>query len=167
MISIHVEGKNMQEIREHLAGLLGADGITVSAAVVSQYPPQEAADKPKRTAKAAEPAPVVQQTAPQPIAPAPAQAAPPAAAIAAAQAPAPTLEAVKAAIAAAQAPAPTLEAVKAAIQKVLAQRPNEPTAVEGMARARAIVKQIAGVERVKEIPVDKYAAVIAACEASK
>ena len=150
MISIHVEGKNMQEIREHLAGLLGADGITVSAAVVSQYPPQEAADKPKRTAKAAEPAPVVQQTAPQPIAPAPAQAAPPAAAIAAAQA-----------------PAPTLEAVKAAIQKVLAQRPNEPTAVEGMARARAIVKQIAGVERVKEIPVDKYAAVIAACEASK
>ena len=150
MISIHVEGKNMQEIREHLAGLLGADGITVSAAVVSQYPPQEAADKPKRTAKAAEPAPVVQQTAPQPIAPAPAQAAPPAAAIAAAQA-----------------PAPTLEVVKAAIQKVLAQRPNEPTAVEGMARARAIVKEIAGVERVKEIPVDKYAAVIAACEASK
>ena len=145
MISIHVEGKNMQEIREHLAGLLGADGITVSAAVVSQYPPQEAA-KPKRTAKEAEPVPT---PAPSPT-PALAQAAPPVSAIAAAQA-----------------PTPTLDAVKAALQKVMAQLPNEPTAVEGMARGRAIVKQVAGVERVKEIPADKYAAVIAACEASK
>ena len=145
MISIHVEGKNMQEIREHLAGLLGADGVTVSAAV----PPQDLTAKSKRVTKDAEPAPAPVPV-PTPNVTAPVQTAPPAAAIAAAQA-----------------PAPTLEAVKAAIQKVLAQRPNEPTAVEGMARARAIVKQIAGVERVKEIPVDKYAAVIAACEASK
>ena len=57
----------------------------------------------------------------------------------------------------------TLDQVKDALQALAKPREGEATAVQGMARARAILKTVAGVERIKEVPIEKYRAVLEAC----
>ena len=63
-------------------------------------------------------------------------------------------------------PPVTLDQMKDALHALAKPREGEATAVQGMARARAVLKSVAGVERIKEVPVDKYRAVLEACRAA-
>lgn len=148
MVTLTVQGTTYEEIRASLAGMFavrnGATPDTAADPVIERNEkPVESAEKKSagRPKKTTEPAPG------------------PTSGGAAAAAPVASPPASVPAAPAAPADIPlTLEGVKGVLQQVAAKA---KTADEGMLLVGGIVQKIAGCQRIREIPLDKYGAVIA------